>query len=147
MAPPRARRHGRILIARGQREIYSQPNPDGVHNMHLPVQAHGNVLVARVVGRLDQDSIDAFLAALAPNLASHATAGHGLVLDLSELAYVSSAGLRCFMLAAKEGKARHGRVGVAALQPLVAEVFQISRFNLVLEVFPSVETAVAALAA
>ena len=65
------------------------------------------------------------------------------MLDLSGLEYVSSAGLRCLMIAAREAKARAGRIVVAAMQPVVAEIFQISRFNLVLEVFPTLREALA----
>jgi hypothetical protein len=38
-----------------------------------------------------------------------------------------------------------GRAEVAALQPLVREVFEISRFTLLFTVFPSVREALAAL--
>ena len=68
-------------------------------------------------------------------------AGSPIVLDLSGLEYVSSAGLRCLMIAARESKSRAGRILVAAMQPVVAEIFQISRFNLVLEVFPTLRDA------
>ena len=40
------------------------------------------------------------------------------------------------MIAAKQMRARGARIAVAALQPVVAEIFAISRFDSVLEVFP-----------
>jgi anti-anti-sigma regulatory factor len=49
-------------------------------------------------------------------------------------------------LAAKQVKAQQGRLVVAALTPIVTEVFQVSHFNLVLQVFPDVAAAVAHLA-
>ena len=67
-----------------------------------------------------------------------------MILDLSPLEYVSSAGLRCFMLASRQAKAQAGRIFVAALQPMVREIFEISHFNLVFQVFPSVREALAA---
>jgi len=70
--------------------------------------------------------------------------GGAIVLDLSGLDYVSSAGLRCFMLASRQAKSQHGRIFVAALQPMVAEIFEISHFNLVFQVFPSVREALGA---
>jgi anti-anti-sigma factor len=70
-----------------------------------------------------------------------------VVLDLSRLEYVSSAGLRCFVLAAKQAKAQGGRVVITAMQPVVAEIFQISRFNLVFDIYASVRDALAALSA
>ena len=66
-----------------------------------------------------------------------------LVLDLSEMEYVSSAGLRCLMIAARQAKGRHGRMVVSAPQPVVAEILQISRFNLVLPVFGTTREALA----
>jgi anti-anti-sigma regulatory factor len=47
------------------------------------------------------------------------------------------------MLAAKEARERKGRLIVAAMQPIVAEIFKISRFNLVFEVFATLREALA----
>jgi anti-anti-sigma regulatory factor len=48
------------------------------------------------------------------------------------------------MLASRQAKAQQGRILVAALQPVVAEIFAISHFNLVFEIFPTVRDALAA---
>jgi anti-anti-sigma regulatory factor len=48
------------------------------------------------------------------------------------------------MLAAKQAKARGGFLALAAVQPLVAEILEISKFTLVLRTLPSVRDAVAA---
>jgi anti-anti-sigma factor len=66
------------------------------------------------------------------------------VLDLSGVDYINSAGLRVLMLAAKRAKAQGGFLAVAAVQPLVQEVLEISKFTLVLRVMPTVREAVAA---
>ena len=108
--------------------------------------SHRNYDKARVIapkGRLDHESCEAFQAVLKPHAEACAREGSALVLDLSGLEYVSSAGLRCLMIAAREAKSRAGRIIVAAMQPVVAEIFQISRFNLVLEVFPTLRDALA----
>jgi len=47
------------------------------------------------------------------------------------------------MLASKQVKAQGGALAVADLQPVVREIFEISRFNLVLEVFPTLREALA----
>ena len=108
--------------------------------------AHRNYGTARVLapkGRLDHDNCEAFQADLRPHAEACAREGSALVLDFSGMEYVSSAGLRCLMIAARETKGRAGRILVAAMQPVVAEIFQISRFNLVLEVFPTLRDALA----
>ena len=102
----------------------------------------GNALILDLTGRLDQDNCEKFRE----EMAVHQTAAErdhlAIVLDLSRLEYVSSAGLRCFMLACKQAKTYNGRIVVAALQPMVAEIFQISRFDMLLKVFPTVAAAV-----
>jgi len=47
------------------------------------------------------------------------------------------------MLASKQAKAQRGALGIAALQPAVGEIFDISRFTMVLDVFPSVREGLA----
>ena len=115
--------------------------------MALASTVSGNALILPLTGRLDQDNCDKFR----DELAIHQTAAErdqlAIVLDLSQLEYVSSAGLRCFMLACKQAKSYNGRIVVAALQPMVAEIFKISRFDMLLNVFPTVAAAVSAVTA
>jgi len=115
--------------------------------MNVSARHFANAVVLHVTGRLDQDTCEGFRGDLAKHVETSARDGGAIILDLSELEYVSSAGLRCFMLASRQAKAQHGRIFVAALQPMVAEIFQISHFNLVFQVFPSVGDAVAAVSA
>lgn len=115
--------------------------------MELVSREYAGAVVLTPGGRLDHDSSEAFRAALQPFLDASARPQRGVVLDLSRLEYVSSAGLRCFVLAAKQAKAQGGRIVIAAMQPVVAEIFHISRFNLVFDIFSSVRDALAALSA
>lgn len=112
--------------------------------MTLAQRSFGDACVISPAGRLDHENADAFRAELTPQVEASAGAGRAIVLDLSGMEYISSAGLRCFMLAAREARARQGRILVAAMQPVVAEIFQISRFNLVFEIFPTLREALAA---
>ena len=111
--------------------------------MPLSHKTYGAARVLAPKGRLDHESCEAFQADLKPHAEACAREGTALVLDMSGLEYVSSAGLRCLMIVARETKGRAGRIVVAAMQPVVAEIFHISRFNLVLEVFPTVRDALA----
>ena len=108
--------------------------------------AHRDYENARVLapgGRLDHDNCESFQGDLAPHVQDCGKGWRALVLDLSGLEYVSSAGLRCLMVAAKQAKTQNSRIVVAALRPVVMEIFQISRFNLVLDVFPTMREALA----
>jgi anti-anti-sigma factor len=109
----------------------------------LSLHSFGDARVIAPAGRLDHENCDAFQAELTPQVEAGARAGQAIVLDLSRMEYVSSAGLRCFMLAARDAREHRGRILVAAMQPVVAEIFQISRFNLVFETYPTLPEALA----
>jgi anti-sigma B factor antagonist len=115
--------------------------------MSLPFRKYDGALVLAPQGRLDHDNCEAFQADLEPHVAASAREGGALVLDLSGLEYVSSAGLRCLMIAARQAKSHKSRILLAAMRPLVAEIITISRFNLVLEVFPTTRDALASVSA
>jgi anti-anti-sigma factor len=111
----------------------------------FPVLRYADVVVVAPQDRLDHANSDAFSLALEPHLADCRPGGLHLVLDLSALRYVSSAGLRCFMLAAKQAKAQGGEVVLAGMQAVVREIFEISRFTLLFRVFADVGAALEAL--
>ena len=112
--------------------------------MAIPARSFANAVVLGVAGRLDQDNCDAFRTDLMAHVERSAHDGGAVVLDLAGLEYVSSAGLRCFMLASRQAKAQRGRIFMAALQPMVTEIFEVSHFNMVFQVFASVREALAA---
>ena len=111
--------------------------------MSLSHRSFGNARVVTPRGRLDHDNCEAFQSDLAAHLEAAARDGAVVVLDLSGLEYVSSAGLRCLMMGARQAQAHQNRIVVSAPQPVVAEILQISRFNLVLQVFPTTRKALA----
>ena len=111
--------------------------------MKLSPRRFADAVVVSPVGRIDQSSADTFMEALAPHLERCAAGEDRLVLDLSDLEYISSAGLRVLMLAAKQSKAQGGTLLVTGLQPLVREILEISRFTLVLDITPSLRDALA----
>jgi anti-sigma B factor antagonist len=112
--------------------------------MNVSSRRFANAIVLRVEGRLDQDTCGAFTTDLMKSVDVAAAENGAVVLDLAGLEYISSAGLRCFMLASRQAKSQHAKIAVSALQPMVAEIFQISHFNLVFQVFPTVREALGA---
>jgi len=101
------------------------------------------VVIATPVGRIDHASAEDFRLNLAP-LLEHCSEGRDrVVLDFSAVEYISSVGLRVLMLAAKQVKAQKGAIVIAAMQPVVKEIFDISRFNYVFAAFPGLREAVA----
>jgi len=104
-------------------------------------QREDEILVLRPVGRLNNDSSPDFQA----RLLAWVDSNDAVVIDFAAVEYISSAGLRALMMASKRAKARGGRLAVAELAPLVKEVFTISRFDQVVQVFDSTADARAAM--
>ncbi len=109
--------------------------------MQVEHKRYADAVVVTPVGRLSHDSADSLRVALEPLLAGCVAGQDVVVLDFSQLEYISSAGLRVLMLAAKQVKGQTGRIVVAALQPVVREIFEISRFNLLLETLATLDDA------
>ncbi len=113
--------------------------------MELTSRRAANAIILMPAGRIDQDHADGFKQSLEPFLGECKAGNSPVILDFSAVSYISSVGLRVLMLAARQVKAQGGQLVIAALTPIVNEVFEISRFNLVYKVFPDVAAALAAL--
>ena len=87
-------------------------------------------------GRLDTHTYQALDEALAPLLATQITT---LVLDLSHLDYISSAGIRSIFKARKVLATREGRVLVVNPQPQIRKVFDVVKAVPLNEIFTSVQ--------
>jgi len=99
----------------------------------------GDALVLRPMGRLDNVSSAEFQATL---LRAVMTGGADVIVDFSDVDYVSSAGLRALTAASKTPLRQH-KLAVAGLQPAVKEVFAIARLQHVVAIYATVEAAVA----
>jgi anti-sigma B factor antagonist len=65
------------------------------------------------------------------------------VIDGAHLDYISSAGLRVLLVAAKRLKASDGRIVVASLNEHIQEVFDIAGFSSIFAIYRSAEEAIA----
>jgi anti-sigma B factor antagonist len=101
-----------------------------------------DVIVAVPIGRIDHHSAGELETALAPLVKDASGSKGALVLDFAGVQYISSVGLRILMIAAKQLRSCDAKIAVANLQPIVAEIFAISRFDRVLGVFPTVRDAI-----
>jgi anti-anti-sigma factor len=90
------------------------------------------------VGRLDTNTASSFDAQLAPMLAH--SQSH-VVVDLTNVDYVSSAGLRSILQLVKQTAAHGGRVGLYGTQPHILEVIEMSGFPALLDLYPDRESA------
>jgi len=113
--------------------------------MECKVREIANVSLIQVLGRIDHTTAKAFEDALSPHMAGCTGEDKKLLLDFSGVTFISSAGLRVLMIAAKRCRKQNGKMVLAALQPVIQEVFQISRFDTVFEIFPTVRAALEAI--
>jgi anti-anti-sigma factor len=106
--------------------------------MEIQTRKEKKVLVVTVKGRMDAVTAPAFEKTLQDLIV---TGENGFLIDLSELQYVSSAGLRSFLVLAKKLKLQEGELLFAGLQGPVDEVFKISGFYSIFKIFDSVKAA------
>ena len=109
--------------------------------MEIAHEQVGGAVVAKVAGRLDSSTaaaaekcLNEVLAAGTPHLA----------IDLSQLDYISSAGLRVLLVVARKVQQAQGKMALFGLGPGVREVFAMSGFD---KIFAVRDDAAAALAA
>jgi anti-sigma B factor antagonist len=67
-----------------------------------------------------------------------------MVIDLSEVTYIDSAGLAALIQAMQKVEAYGGKFLLAGLQETVRSIFEISRLDQVFQIFPDTEAALAA---
>jgi len=91
--------------------------------MSLTIVEHANPTTLVLTGRLDTDTAPELDAALNRVITNTRTAR--LVFDLSQLEYLSSAGIRCFVRARKAIEPGGGQVAIVNPQPSVRKVLEI----------------------
>jgi anti-anti-sigma factor len=111
----------------------------------MDVKHLANVALVKVAGRIDHISAPTFEKELLPEVEGCTGEEKKLLLDCSDLEYLSSAGLRVLMIAAKRCRKQNGKMVLAALRPTMQEIVRISRFDAVFELFPSVQAALEAI--
>ena len=102
--------------------------------MKLSVKTAKDVKVLDFEGKLDTQT--------SPDAQSELTrlieeGARKIVVNFDKLDYVSSAGLRVLLAAAKQLKAENGELRICCLKKLVKEVFDISGFITIFKVFAS----------
>lgn len=99
-----------------------------------------DIQIVEVDGRIDASTAAAFGEAISALIDA---GSEKLVLDLNGLEYISSAGLREFLKAAKTLKAKSGKFAVCGLKDYVREVFDMSGFDTIIPIHSCVDDAVA----
>ena len=112
--------------------------------MQIAEARQDGVLVISPAGRIDTTTAGTLETRLGAALAGTAPR---LVLDLSGVDYISSAGLRVLLVAARQVQAAGGRLALCAMGPSVRQVFQLAGFLPLFTIQDTRDAAVAQLAA
>jgi anti-anti-sigma factor len=115
--------------------------------MTIPSETTGSTLIARPTGRIDYNASAAFQAGL-EGVVSQAQAGNlGLVVNCAGIEYISSAGLRAFLVAARSAKSAKVGLALCGVNANVKEVFDVSGLTRLMAVVDTEAEAVAKVAA
>jgi len=102
--------------------------------MDVTVEEKGEIIVMRVKGRLDAASSPQ----LEQTINSIIDGGHfKIVLNFSDVEYLSSAGMRLMLAISKKLQHLEGKVVACSLNDDVMEVIKMAGFNQVIEFYPS----------
>lgn len=111
--------------------------------MKVRIETLDQTTIVVAEGRLDFGAAATFQAQVEQALAGSGRAPAALIVDCAGLEYVSSAGLRVFLLAARNAQRAGLSFAVCALRQAVREVFNLSGFDRVMTVHPDRATALA----
>ncbi len=112
--------------------------------LQMTEERDGKVLVFGLAGRLDSGTAKDLEATLKQKLDD---GEQTILMDMEALDYISSAGLRVVLLAAKRLRSSDGRFALSALKGEIRQVFEISGLLRILTVFDTRAEATDALGA
>ena len=110
--------------------------------MNAKIEASGGCKILRVSGRIDFESALDFEHQINAMIQE---GGDCFIIELSQVELLSSAGLRVMLSTAKRVAHRNASLALASPSQVVRQVFEISHFNLLFKIFPSVPAAITAL--
>lgn len=109
--------------------------------MQIDTATHDGLLVVSPKGRLDSNTSPALETVLLERISAGDTA---ISVDFADIDYVSSAGLRVLLMAAKRLGPAKGSITMHSMSPEIREVFEISGFLTILKVYPDLNAVLAA---
>ena len=110
--------------------------------MQIDTTMQDGISVTKISGRMDATTVGAFSDECQKLLNS----GTGrFIIDLGGLEYISSAGLRGILTMVKSCRSKGAVLAFCSLQSMVADMFKLSGFTSMLNVFPGIDEALAGL--
>ena len=107
--------------------------------MELKQETIRGVNVLSIKGRLDVTTTPALEQAFAKLFEQDKVMA---LVNCTDLEYISSAGLRALLTAAKSAKKTNGKIVLACLNANVQQIFEISGFTSIFDIFENCEVAI-----
>ncbi len=109
--------------------------------MEISKQKEAGLMIVSINGRLDTTNY----SVLDKELDSLVNDGeNNILVDCADMDYISSSGLRVFLVYLKKTKANGGKVMLCNMQNMIKEVFSVSGFTSLFDIYNSREEAIAA---
>ena len=129
----------KLGISDEELEMASEQMANFMENMEISLDDVGGVSVVTLKGRLNVTTTAELEKTFSTLLSENKTK---VLLDFRQLEYISSAGLRVLLAAAKQFKKVSGRIVLSSLVPSVKQVFEISGFTSIFPIFSTRDEAV-----
>ena len=108
--------------------------------MIITTESERNTVILSLNGRLDTMNFPAVDKELTAQIEGN---NKQLILDCSGMDYISSSGLRVLLKGLKQAEASNGRLTLCGLQPQIIQIFKISGFDHLFEIYPGRQEALA----
>lgn len=110
--------------------------------MNITEDRIADIVILALSGKLDATNAKTFENKI---LADIGSGNRRFVIDMSQLDYVSSSGLRVFLVAAKRLQAENGRIVLCSLQDQIRQVFDIAGFSSIFSIYAAREDGIKSL--
>ncbi len=111
--------------------------------MKVTTEEAAGAMIAKVEGRVDSSNAQAFADALETAFGESDQAA--AIVDCETLTYISSAGLRIILLTARSLQQQDRAFKICSLTGSIGELFAISGFDKIIQVYPARAEALASL--
>ncbi|MDA3817999.1 MAG: STAS domain-containing protein [Prolixibacteraceae bacterium] len=100
--------------------------------MDLTTSKKGDFTVAAISGRIDTTNYNEFETQIMDIIEK---GENNIILDCENLNYISSSGLRVFLITQKKLMGTKGKLHLCNMQPAIKEIFDISGFSSIFKIF------------
>jgi anti-sigma B factor antagonist len=109
--------------------------------MDIEIQQQDDITIIKLTGELERQTLPGVEERLLPLIKP----GCKILMDMSEVSYISSAGLRTFLLFYRQVDGENGRIVLAGLQEIIHDTMSITGFLDFFQTYATVAEGLAAL--